>query len=354
MPVSFSLLVVVFAASVPLAFAQPAPDTGARDIPARSIPKPQDASPELRRAIQGTWTPAALDALRHGPRTADEWRELRARIAAGDAATLAAMHAAFPVTIETRTMGGVTVRVVTPKDLPAANRRRVLVHLHGGAYVLGSGDGGAIEAIPMAHYARTPVISVDYRLAPEHPFPAALDDAVAVWKEVLRTHAARNVGLFGGSAGGGLVLATTMKLRELGLPLPGALAAGTPWSDLAGTGDSYATNELVDDVLVTRSGLLAAAAAAYAGTRDPKSPLISPVYGDYRGFPPTILVTGTRDLLLSDTVRVHRRLRRAGVGADLQVFEGMSHAEYIFLFDAPESREAYGEIVRFFAAHLAR
>jgi epsilon-lactone hydrolase len=326
----------------------------AREIPARVIPAPTDVSPELRQSIVGPFPAAELAAVRTGPTTAEEWRDLRARTAAADARTLAAMRAAFAVTIAPRSIAGVKTWVVTPAEVAAENRGRVLVHLHGGAYVFNGGEAAAIEAIPMAHFGRITVISVDYRLAPDHPFPAALEDAVAVWKEVIKTSKPRSAGLFGASAGGGLTLATVRRLKELRLPLPGAIAVGTPWSDLTKTGDSYYTNEFIDDVLVTGDGVLAAAAKLYVGANDPKNPLISPVYGDFSGFPPTLLTTGTRDLFLSNTVRVHRKLRRAGVDAELQVFEGMSHAEYVYLFNAPESREAFTEIAHFFSTHLAK
>ena len=189
-------------------------------------------------------------------------------------------------------------------------------------------------------------------MSPDYPFPAALDDAVAVWKEVIQTYKPENTGLFGTSAGGGLTLATVHKLKELNLPLPAAIAPCTPWSDLTNIGDTYFTNEYIDNMVITRTGILEASAKLYAGDYDLKNPLISPFYGSFKGFPPTILISGTRDMLLSDTVRVHRKLREAGIEADLQVFEGMSHAEYIPVFNAPESKEVFQEIVFFFDKHL--
>ena len=120
--------------------------------------------------------------------------------------------------------------------------------------------------------------------------------------------------------------------------MPGAIAPGTPWSDMTKTGDTYFANEMVDNVLVSNDGWLADAANLYANGHDLKDPMLSPVYGDLHGFPPTILTSGTRDLFLSNTVRVHRKLRAAGVVADLMVFEGQSHAQYLFVPDAPEGR----------------
>ena len=167
------------------------------------------------------------------------------------------------------------------------------------------------------------VISVDYRMPPEAYFPAAVDDAVTVYKAVLKDTPAKNIGVFGTSAGGALTLELVLRAREQGLPAPGALGSGTPMSDATKTGDSFYTNEKVDNILVSRDGFCDAATVIYAHGHDLKDPLISPVYGDMHGFPPTILTTGTRDLLLSNTVRVHRKLRRAGIEATLQVYEGV-------------------------------
>jgi acetyl esterase/lipase len=137
------------------------------------------------------------------------------------------------------------------------------------------------------------------------------------------------------------------------MPLPAALMVGTPWSDLSKTGDSYFTNAGVDNGLVAYEGLLEAAAHLYADGRDLKDPLLSPVYGEFAGFPPTLLTTGTRDLFLSNTVRVHRKLRRAGIVAQLDVYEGQAHGSRYLTADAPETQELFGEMARFFDSHLS-
>ena len=150
-----------------------------------------------------------------------------------------------------------------------------------------------------------------------------------------------------------MTLATVIRLKELGLPLPGALMAGTPWTDLTKTGDSYFTNEFVDNVLGSYDGSLEAGAKLYAGTHDLKEPLISPIYGDLSGFPPTVLLSGTRDLFLSNTVRAHQKLLQSGVHADLLVFEGQSHADYLH-HDSPECAIALREVAQFFDRNLDR
>ena len=151
-----------------------------------------------------------------------------------------------------------------------------------------------------------------------------------------------------------MTLAMILRAKKEGLPLPAAIAPGSPWSDLTETGDTYKTNEWVDNVIVSYGGYLSRAALLYANGHDLKDPQLSPIYGDFHGFPPAILTSGTRDLFLSLTVLTHRKLRQAGVEASLQVFEGMSHAQYNFDPYAPETKEIFMEIASFFDKHLGK
>jgi acetyl esterase/lipase len=206
----------------------------------------------------------------------------------------------------------------------------------------------------MAAFGGYKVIAIDYRMPPDFPYPAAMDDAMAVWREAVKMQNPRNMAIFGTSTGGGMTLAMILRAKQEGLPLPAAIAPGTPWADLTETGDTYKTNEWVDNVLVSYHGYLRRAAELYANGHDLKDPQLSPIYGDFSGFPPAILTSGTRDLFLSLTVLTHRKLRRAGVEAELQVFEGMSHAQYNFDPLMPESKEVFTEIARFFDKHLGQ
>ncbi|EDT42599.1 Alpha/beta hydrolase fold-3 domain protein [Burkholderia ambifaria MEX-5] len=262
------------------------------------------------------------------------------------------MRERLGVTVKHAVMNGVNVYVATPKGISPTHSDKVLIHIHGGCYELYPGESGTPEAIMMAGFGGYKVISVDYRMPPDGYFPSALDDVESAYEEVLKTTDAKNVGVFVTSAGGALVLELMLRAKQEGLKMPGAIAPGTPMSDLTKSGDSFYTNEKVDNVLVSRDGFCDAAAVVYAHGHDLKDPLLSPVYGDMHGFPPKILTTGTRDLLLSNTVRVHRKLRQAGVEAQLQVFEGMSHAQYQFDDRVPEAKEAFGEITQFFDSHL--
>ncbi|WP_293854338.1 alpha/beta hydrolase [uncultured Alsobacter sp.] len=321
---------------------------GAREIPARPLPVPDTVSQALKPAVAAP-LPAGWDRV---PSDAAGWRALAEASGAHAGPALEAVRTRLGVTLERTVLGGVPVFVSTPTDMPEARRGRVLMHLHGGGYVLYPGEVGAGEGMMMAGYGRYTVVSVDYRMAPDHPFPAALDDAIAVWTALLATNRPERMAIFGTSAGGGLTLATLLRARQQGLPLPAAIAPGSPWADLTRTGDTLFANALVDNVLGSMDGWVGAAALLYAGGRDLRDPLISPINGDFSGFPPAILTSGTRDLLLSDTVRTHRKLRQAGVEAALQVFEAQSHAQFLKPF-TPETEEAFAEIARFLERHLA-
>jgi len=317
-------------------------------VPAKTVPVPTDVSPEMQRIIAAPKRPT-WDVLL---KTGDEWRAAANALAGKTLQALPAMRERLHVTVKSSTMGGVRVYLVTPDDVPPARRDKLLIHVHGGCYVFSPGEAGTTEAIVMAGIGHFNVISVDYRMPPEAYFPAALDDAMTVYQAALKTSDPKNMAVFGTSAGGALVLAMMLQAKQQGLPLPAAIAPGTPMSDVTKTGDSFYTNEMVDNVLVSRDGFCAAATLVYAHGHDLKDPLLSPVYGDMQGFPPAILTTGTRDLLLSNTVRVHRKLRRAGVEAQLEVYEGQSHAQYQFDDRVPETKEAFGEIAAFFDKHL--
>ena len=322
---------------------------GPRTVPGRVLPLPPTASPQLQAIIAAPYPPT----WNANPHDAAEWKELIARRAAAAAAALPALRDKLGVTIEATTIAGVKVFILTPKDIPAANRTRLLVNVHGGGYVFGPGESGTGEATAMAAQGFK-VIAIDYRMPPDFPYPAAMDDAMAVWKELVKTHDPRSMAIFGSSTGGGMTLAMVLRAKQEGLPLPAAIAPGTPWSDLTERGDTYKTNEWLDNVLVSWHGWLGHAAELYASGHDLKDPQLSPIYGDFAGFPPAILTSGTRDLFLSLTVLTHRKLRRAGVEAELQVFEGASHAEYYIDPTTPESKEAFTEIARFFDRHLAQ
>lgn len=344
------LAVLILVVTVVLSSGRTLAEQGVRHLTERDVIVPDTVSPAMQAVIGRPLSPI----WNEHPKSADEWKVLIARLADGMIATLPDLRQRLGVGVEPTVIGGVKAYVVTPASIPEANRNRVLIHFHGGGYVLFPGESGTREAILMAGYTGMKVISVDYRMPPDYPYPAALDDAMAVWKDVVKTANPKKIAIFGTSTGGGMTLAVVLRAKQEGLPLPAATAPGTPWSDLTKTGDTYFTNEMLDNVLVSDGGWLGDAAKLYANGHDPKDPMLSPVYGDFRGFPPTILTSGTRDLFLSNTVRVHRKMRAAGVDAELQVFEGQSHGQYQADPSAPETKEYFAELAVFFDKHLAK
>jgi epsilon-lactone hydrolase len=318
-------------------------------LPNREIPSPSTVSAQLRNLM----TASQPDALRDPPRTASEWGAVVATLAKQGAARAPQLMRRFNVRVDKVEIAGVPVFEVVPDDAARGDRRR-LMHIHGGCYVLNPGEAGLAEAILMAGFGKYSVLSVDYRMPPAAYFPAAHDDVAAVWAHLASHGDPKAMAVFGTSAGGALTLALAQRAKRENLPLPTALAVGTPMADTTKTGDTFYTNEGLDNVLLSRDGFCDAATRLYANGHDLADPRLSPIYGTFEGLPPTILTSGTRDLLLSNTVRVHRKLRQAGVEAVLQVFEGLAHAQYLFDETAPETKEVFDEIALFFDRHLAR
>ena len=323
---------------------------GPRTVPPKTVPVPDDVDSATRALVAAPYRVPAWDA---NPPDAAAWRTLVDKLAQAALPGLAKARVALGVTIEPTTIGGVKGFVLTPKEIPDAHKGQVIYNIHGGGYVYGPGESGTAEATLMAAYGGYKVIAVDYRMPPDAPYPAAMDDADAGYKAVIAGTDPKKVAVVGTSTGGGMTLALMLRLKAEGVALPGAIAPGTPWSDMTETGDTYKTNEWVDNVLVSYGGYLTHAAQLYAAGHDLKDPQLSPIYGDFHGLPPTILTSGTRDLFLSNTVRTQQKLREAGVPQELQVYEGISHAQYLFDPQAPLTREVFGEITRFFDAHLA-
>ncbi len=320
---------------------------GVRDLPAREVPLPSHVSPELREIIA-----APVPPLGRTPATPEEWK--RAQAAADTPMAKLAEQAAaqLGVRIEEVEVAGVRCYRLTPAEIAPAKRDALLVHVHGGAYVFNAGLAAIPEGVLLAAACKMPVLSVDYRMPPDHPYPAAPDDVLAVWKDVLEHHDPARVVMGGTSAGGGLAMVTTLRCDEEGLAKPAALFLGTPGADLTKTGDSMHINAEADHMLGRYEGRMQACIGLYADGVDLRDPHLSPLYGDLSGFPPTVLITGTRDLLLSATASTHRKLRAAGITAELHVYEGMSHADYLRAFATPEGLDALGEVVQFFDRYL--
>jgi acetyl esterase/lipase len=232
---------------------------------------------------------------------------------------------------------------------PSASPRAVILYLHGGAWTLGWTNIHRRLVAQLARAATSRALAVDYPLAPEHPFPAALEDCLATYRWLLSSGTApQDVVIAGDSAGGNLTLATLMSLRDAGDPLPAAAVCLSPATDLAGTGESFRT---VKDPAQTAEFVLGMV-RHYAGSHDVKSPLLSPLYGDFRGLPPLLVHVGTDELLLSDSTRLAEKARAAGVDVTLVVWPAMWHVWHLVAPFVPEAREAIDAVGAFIRERL--
>nr|WP_042178201.1 alpha/beta hydrolase [Kibdelosporangium sp. MJ126-NF4]CEL13045.1 Esterase [Kibdelosporangium sp. MJ126-NF4]CTQ98731.1 Esterase [Kibdelosporangium sp. MJ126-NF4] len=254
----------------------------------------------------------------------------------------------LPVTVEDIDVEGTTVYAARPHGGEEAADEPVFLWMHPGGLLVGGGDACRATTARTALSTGMVVWGVDYRLPPLHPYPAALDDAIAVYRRLSRDRDPSRVFVGGDSAGGNIAAALLLRAKDIGLPMPAALVLNSPQVDLTEAGDTFQTLAGVDNVL--RS--LREPTALYAATADLRDPYLSPLLGDLSGFPPTFLRSGTRDLFLSNTVRMHRNLRTAGVDAELHVFEAMPHGG--FGGDTPEDLAAAAEQRRFLDNHGAR
>jgi len=261
------------------------------------------------------------------------------------------MRKTYPVNIAEGKIAGVPVRIVTPLTIPAGKKDRVLINLHGGGF--NADWGSEIETIPVANLTQTKVVAVLYSLAPEHPFPTALIESVAVYKELMKTYKPPNIGIYGTSAGAILTGEVAAELRKEGLPLPAVLGIFSGSGDFSKVADSRAMYSLrgLSGPLSPPSGT--AESSYYTGTTPLNDPVLSPIYSDLKGFPPTLFLTSGRDLLLSSTVNMHRAFVNAGVNAQLVVFDGLWHA-YWNDWNLPESKEAHHMMADFFNQNLGR
>jgi monoterpene epsilon-lactone hydrolase len=241
--------------------------------------------------------------------------------------------------------GGVKAEWVSAPDADAG---RAVLYLHGGGYVIGSINTHRSLAARLSRASKARVLVIDYRLAPEHPHPAAVDDSVAAYRWMLtRGLKPARIAVAGDSAGGGLTVATLLAIRDAKLPLPGAGACLSPWVDLEGIGESMTTKAGVDPI-VQKAGLLQMA-AAYLGGKAPRTPLAAPLYADLSGLPPLLIQVGTAETLLDDASRLAERARKAGVTVSYEPWESMIHVWHLFapmLDEGQQAIDRIGEFVR--------
>lgn len=313
------------------------PAAAARTIPTTISPEAQaflQGLPPRRAASANLDDPAVLARLRQG---------------LGSMFLANARKIRTDYTLEPMDAGGAPAYWVRTPD--PVRKRQVLLYIHGGGFILGSAKTDLSLPLRIGPLAELPVLSVDYRLAPEHPFPAAVDDVLAAYRWLLKSgYRAQDIGVLGDSAGGALTLSLVLAAREAGLPLPGALVVLSPVTDLTGAGDTRTTLD-GDDPLFTPDASLRW--AAYLGGRDPRDPIASPVFANLRGLPPLLIQVGTREILLSDSVRLARVARVANVDVTLDVWDGMWHV-WQGAAGVPEAEEASREIAGFLTEHLGR
>ena len=308
----------------------------------RVVPIPQDLSPQaqkfISRQVPDEAPPEPLAARR---RRMDEWED-RARTA---------WTKLCPNHIEDTIIARVPVRIVTPENLRSTDRDKVLINLHGGSF--NADSGSYAESIPIAAYTGIKVVAVLYRLAPEHPFPDAVDDAVSVYKELLKTYQPDHIILYGTSAGAILTAEAAVKLKQLSLPMPAALGIFSTLDSFARMGDSYAIFTLDGFAGHMQPPTSDVHDPYYVGSADPKDPVLSPIYADLHGLPPTLFISSGRDALLSGTTNLQRAYLRVAIDARLVVFDALPHA-FWYHPELPESIEANHIMADFFLAHLPK
>ncbi len=302
-------------------------------------------SPEARAFLESK-RPTRLPLL---PITAAIARRIRGKKAAQRAPMLASLQEELVASCERRTLGDVHVTVVAPRRRVEARSDVHALYVHGGGFLYGAGLD--TSSILMADLLGVPVHGIEYSLSPEARYPKALDEVSRVYRASIEAHAPERTVVFGVSAGGNLVVSALLRALEDGLPMPAAVGLFTPWADLSGTGDSHRGNDGRDPVIGWTNSL-DKAARAYMGAGPAADPGISPVRAAFDArFPPTIITTGTRDLLLSDCVQLAEALRDGGAEVCLRIWEGMWHAVNVER-NIPEGRQMREAVAAFLGARL--
>jgi monoterpene epsilon-lactone hydrolase len=253
------------------------------------------------------------------------------------------------ISVETIDAGGVPAeRLTGRRSVPG----RTVLYLHGGGYAIGSTVSHRHVAGAIVEAGEASLVVPNYRLAPEHPYPAAVHDALACYHWLLdQGQDPAQLVVAGDSAGGGLALATMISARDQGLPLPAAAVLISPWVDLAGTGETLATLEARDPI-VQKAGLLDMA-RQYLGERDPRTPLASPLYADLSGLPPLLIQVGSEEVLLDDSLRIQHRAREHGLETTLEVWDEMIHVWHFFHPQLEEGREALARVGQYIRDRVA-
>ena len=307
-----------------------------------SVPPPEGIS----EAAKQVW--ASLPQVPLQADDPDQLAALRSFVNQIDDATFEQLRA--PYSMEDRVIGGVTTLWSTPPQLEHDDK--VMIFIHGGGWTVNTRRAQLGLQTAVASSLGVRVVSIEYPLSPENPYPAALDDIVAAYRGIIGQYGAENTGIFGTSAGGGLTLATLLRLKADSLPLPAASAPLSPGADMTASGYLVTAVGLRDPVLPPPASGMISVMQGYVGDADPTDPLVSPVFGDYTGVTPLFLLSGTAELLASDAPRVAARARGQGVNVTLLVLDGMWHVPIANGTGVPELQLAYDEMIKFFKRHM--
>jgi acetyl esterase/lipase len=335
------------AAALPAAAAGAIEPDGTVDVPAFRLPPSIYLSDRARAALPRK--PFDMEEPLYRALASGNAGAMRARIGEFMAPQIKHHVDLYPVTMQATTIAGVPAVMVTPaKPMPAANRKKIMLNLPGGGFVMGAAPGtGMVESIPLAAMAQVQIVSITYRQAPEAMFPAASEDVVAVYRELLKTHRPEDIAIFGCSAGGLLTAEAMASFQQANLPLPAAIGVFCASADARWGGDSRAFARPFQ-ALAPRTG-----PRNYFRDEDLTNPLASPVLAPdiLKRFPPTLIVTATRAMEMSAAVNTHKELVKAGVPAELHMWDGLGHA-FFYDIDLPESREAFQVMADFFTKNL--
>jgi acetyl esterase/lipase len=329
---------------------------GAVHLPAMTVPFSSFASPEAKAKFvqEQPRLQNYIAQLKTAKNIADERRFSDDY----DRPSVELVHTMYATEQTRKVMGGVETDIYTPKEgIAARNQHRVLINLHGGSFRVGAHTATDLESIPLASIAKVKIVGVNYRMATEYKFPAASEDVAAVYKELLKSYPPQNIGIYGCSAGGVLTAEATAWIAKEHLPRPGAVgifcASAAGWIG----GDSGALAQPLSGM--ERNDKVAASPHAsisnedYFSDADMHNPLVEPIHSDavLAKFPPTLLITSTRDIALSGAAYTNERLTKLGVESELHVWEGLGH--FFFGYpDLPESKEMWNVVARFFDKHL--
>jgi len=311
-------------------------------IPATISEKAQNALKNITSQMPEFVTP--------GPNDLKGWEELNKQVSAMSTAQSQSLVDSFEANITSTKLGNVSVLDIKPKGW--VDNGKVLVYVHGGGYTILGANSTLNNSVPVANATGLRIISVDYSLAPSSKWNEMTSEVVSVIKALKdQGNSNENIVMYGDSAGGGLVASSVLKMRDEGFGVPAAIALWSPWTDVSGAGDTYSTLKNADPFIP--EAMLKNMGGAYANVTDQKNPYVSPVYGNFsKGFSPTLIQVGTKEILLSDSVRLYQALDQANIPVKLDIYEGMPHVFQTTLYKTPESSLAILKTNEFLKEYL--